>query len=122
MDHISLPLVSMESLTALEHSLEGQTALSRGFVSRYVEMWPARHARLSQAIAAGQWEEAVESALSLYSSSTMVGAERLGQMSGDLVETIKRGQHGQAREALAAVGRCGDATVIELTVRYVQAV
>lgn len=110
----------MESLTALEESLEGQTALSRGFVGRFVELWPLRYARLSEAVAAGEWNVAAESALSLYSASSMVGADRLGQMSGDLVEFLKQGKQAQVLKAMASVGACGSETIAELTVRYVQ--
>lgn len=120
MNYASLPLVCMDSLIALEQSLEGQTAVSRGFVSRYVEMWPNRFLRLSQAVASANWDEVVESAMSLYSSSSMVGADRLGHMSGDLVEFVKRGQNEQARDALPAVEECGNQTVQELLACYVK--
>lgn len=120
MDYSSLPLVSMESLKALEESLEGQTALSRGFVGRYVEMWPSRFSRLNDAMASGNWGDAAESALSLFSASAMVGAERLGQMSGDLVETLKHGNQQQARDIITAVGSCGNETVEKLTNSYLQ--
>lgn len=118
-NYSSLPLVSMESLMALEDSLEGQKVLSRGFVGRYVEMWPQRYSRLENALAAGKWDEAAESALSIFSSSVMVGAERLGQMSGDMVESLKQGSPEKAQEALPAVASCGTATVAELKVCYV---
>ncbi|WP_195849409.1 Hpt domain-containing protein [Arthrobacter sp. AQ5-05] len=120
MNYSSVPLVCMESLIALEDSLEGQTALTRGFVGRYVEMWPSRYLRLSIAFSAGQWEEATDSALSLFSSSAMVGADRLGQMSGDLVELLKQGRQEQAQDALEEVESCGNETVAELMARYVQ--
>lgn len=120
MNYSSLPLVSMESLIALEESLEGQTALTRGFVGRYVEMWPSRYLRLSSALSSGNWDEAAESALSLFSSSAMVGADRLGQMSGDLVELLKQGRQEKAQAALEEVECCGNETVVELMLRYVQ--
>lgn len=120
MQYSSLPLVSMDSLNALEESLEGQTALSRGFVGRYVELWPLRFSRLHEAVEAANWSAASESALSLFSSSAMVGAERLGQMSGDLLELLKQGTEQQVRDKISEVGRCGDETVSELTLCYVQ--
>lgn len=120
MEHSVLPLVSMESLAALEESLEGQTALSRGFVARYVELWPLRYSRLNDAVIAGSWDMAAESALSLFSSSVMVGAERLGQMSGELVELLKQGRQQEACASMTALGHCGNETVTELTVRYIQ--
>lgn len=121
MNYSSAPLVCMESLIALEDSLEGQTALTRGFVGRYVEMWPSRYLRLSNAFSAGRWEEAADSALSLYSSSAMVGADRLGQMSGDLVELLKQDRQEKAQDALEELERCGNETVAELMVCYIQA-
>ncbi|WP_354212727.1 hypothetical protein [Arthrobacter sp. UYCu511] len=104
----------------LEDSLEGQTMLSRGFVGRYVEMWPQRYARLQTALGAGNVEDAAEAALSIFSSSVMVGAERLGQMSGDMVEWIKQGHPDKAQEALNAVALCGTETMTDLKDRYVQ--
>lgn len=120
LNYSSLPLVCMDSLTALEDSLEGQVVLSRGFVGRYIEMWPQRYLRLHLALSEEDWEEATESALSLFSSSVMVGAERLGQMSGDLVEFLKQGQQQQAQNGIVEVGMCGNETVAELTERYIQ--
>lgn len=120
MNYTSLPLVSMESLRALEDSLDGQTVLSRGFVSRYVEMWPQRYTRLRDALSAGRWDEATEAGLSLFSSSVMVGADRLGQMAGDLVELLKQGRQARARDAVEALDRCGNETAAELATRYVQ--
>lgn len=120
MNYSSLPLVCMDSLAALEESLEGQTMLSRGFVGRYVEMWPQRYSRLQTALSTGNWDVAAESALSLFSSSVMVGAERLSQMSGDMVEFLKQGKQQQAQDAIVDVGLCGTETVDELTVRYVR--
>lgn len=110
----------MESLRTLEESLEGQTVLSRGFVGRYVELWPLRFSRLNDAVASRNWSAAAESALSLFSASTMVGADRLGQMSGDLVEMLKHGNQQQVRDSIEAVGTCGNETVAELTHCYVQ--
>ena len=120
MNYSSLPLVCMDSLAMLEDSLEGQTMLSRGFVGRYVEMWPQRYARLQTALGAGNVEDAAEAALSIFSSSVMVGAERLGQMSGDMVEWIKQGHPDKAQEALNAVAWCGTETMTDLKDRYVQ--
>ena len=120
MNYSSWALVSLESLLALEESLDGERALSRGFVGRYVEMWPARHARLCDALSEGNWGAATESALSLFSSSAMVGADRLGQMAGDLVELLKQGRHTQAASIIVPLGVCGNETVEQLLERYVR--
>lgn len=122
MNSSSLPLVSMASLRELEESLDGQSVLCRGFVHRYVGMWPQRLDRIRRAVDGHQWDEASEAALSLFSSSVMVGAEQLGQLAGDLVELLKQRHYGSAAECLGALSRCGDQTVAELENSYVHSV
>ncbi|PYI65827.1 hypothetical protein CVV68_16500 [Arthrobacter livingstonensis] len=120
MNTSSLPLVSMDSLRELEESLDGQSVLCRGFVHRYVQMWPQRLCRIKVAVNSHQWDEATEAALSLFSSSAMVGAEQLGQLAGDLVELLKQRHFEGASDYLAALALCGDRTAVELEDSYVQ--
>ncbi|MGA7206085.1 MAG: hypothetical protein WBX27_15785 [Specibacter sp.] len=116
----SLPLVSMESLRDLEESLDGQSVLCRGFVHRYVLMWPQRFCRIRTAVDGHLWDEATEAALSLFSSSAMVGAEQLVQLSGDLVELLQQQHFEGASRCLDPISHCGDLTIAELEHSYVQ--
>jgi len=116
----SSPLVSMEALHDLEEALDGQPVLCRGFVGRYVEMWPQRNKRIRDAVAARDWDEATEATLSLYSSSAMVGAAKLGQVAESLVVLLKEGRYGNVAETLADLEECGNLTTRELTTSYVR--
>lgn len=115
----ALPLVCTETLHSLEESLDGESALCRNFVCRYVEMWPGRFVRLHEAVSAGQKEEAIDAALSLRSSSIMVGAARLGELTSDLIKVLETGCDSMATKKLAALRRCGNQTAGQLTASYV---
>ncbi|MHA7304950.1 hypothetical protein ACX80E_06860 [Arthrobacter sp. TMN-49] len=115
----ALPLVCTATLHSLEESLDGEYTLCRNFVCRYVEMWPGRFVRLREAVAAGHHEAALDAALSLRSSSMMVGAARLGELTGDLIRILETGCNAAAATKLAALGRCGNQTACQLTASYV---
>ena len=115
----SLPLVCIATLHSLEESLDGQQSLCRNFVCRYVEMWPGRFERLRVAVMAGHHAEAMDAALSLRSSSLMVGAAQVGELSTDLIRLLEGGRHAEATKKLAMLGRCGNQTACQLTSSYV---
>lgn len=116
-----LPLVCTATLHSLEESLDGEQALCRSFVCRYVEMWPQRFSRIHLAITTGQQEDAMDAALSLRSSSIMVGAARLGELASELISLIECGRHGAAAKKLAALRLCGNQTACHLKASYVNA-
>lgn len=116
-----LPLVCTATLHALEDSLEGERALCRNFVCRYVDMWPGRFERIHAAITTGHDEDAMDSALSLHSSALMVGAARLGELTADLIRLLEAGRYGAAAKKLGALQLCGDQTAGKLTASYVNA-
>ena len=114
----SFPLVCAETLHSLEESLYGEQSLCRNFVCRYIDMWPGRFERIQNAVTAGQLEEAMDAALSLRSSSMMVGAARLGELTTDLIRLIEGGRHAEATNKLAVLGMCGNQTACQLTSSY----
>lgn len=113
-----LPLVCGAALQSLEADLDGESVLCRVFVGRYVEMWPQRCSRIQAAVAAGDWESAMDAALSLRSSSVMVGAARLGQLASNLVQLLKDDCHDDSTRNLRDLRRCGNQTMAELTACY----
>ncbi|MCQ9163339.1 Hpt domain-containing protein [Arthrobacter sp. STN4] len=114
------PLVSLAQLHELEDSLGGETALCKGFVNNYVNMWSGRFQRLASAVTAEDLDDAMDAALSLCTSSHMVGAQRLEQCTQDLIKNLRNGCLGGATAALPSLGRCGQRTVDALLERYVR--
>ncbi|WP_269938276.1 hypothetical protein [Arthrobacter sp. HY1533] len=115
----ALPLVCTETLHSLEESLDGEYALCRSFVCRYVDMWPGRFVRLFEAVASGDKDDALDAALSLRSSSMMVGAARLGKLTSDLIRDLESGCNSAANKKLTALRKCGNQTAGQLTASYV---
>lgn len=116
-----LPLVCNATLDLLEESLNGEQALCRNFVCRYVEMWPERFNRIHAAVETGHQADALDAVLSLRSSCMMVGAARLGELTDDLVQLLKRGKHAEAVQKLPALRLCGNQTAGHLSASYVNA-
>lgn len=114
----ALPLVCTATLHSLEESLDGETTLCRNFVCRYIDMWPGRFFRIREAVAAGHKEDALDAALSLRSSSMMVGAARLGELTSDLIRVLELDSNTAASKKLAALRRCGNQTAGQLTASY----
>lgn len=116
-----LPLVCAETLHLLEESLDGERALCRSFVCRFVDMWPERFRRIHEAVKTGHLENAMDAALSLRSSSMMVGAAQLGELTSGLVGTLEEGCNVTAARQLKALRLCGNRTADQLTSSYVNA-
>ncbi len=114
-----LPLVCNDTLRELEDSLFGERALCRNFVHRYIAMWPGRFERIQVALAAGNNENAMDAALSLRSSSMMVGAVRLGDLTTELIDLLEIGSHADAAKKLTALLMCGNQTTCQLTMSYI---
>lgn len=114
-----LPLVCSETLRSLEESLDDERALCLSFVCRYIDMWPGRFERIHDAVTSGHAEDALDAVLSLRSSSMMVGAARLGELSTDLLNFLERGRYAAAAKKLAALQACGNQTAYHLTSSYV---
>lgn len=109
-----LPLVCVDTLVSLQESLDGEKSLCRNFVSRYVEMWPGRFDRIHAALTSGDNEAALDSVLSLRSSSLMVGAAELGELSTDLFHLLECRSHSAALKKLPRLQSCGNQTASQL--------
>ncbi|MFC8302280.1 hypothetical protein ACFUCV_01185 [Specibacter sp. NPDC057265] len=116
-----VPLVSSETLQVLEESLNGELGLCRNFVSRFIDMWPGRFERIHEAITTAHQEDAMDAALSLRSSSMMVGGARLGAMATDIIALLEYEAYAQAATKLATLQRCGNQTTRQLKACYVNA-
>lgn len=114
------PLMSLDQLHDLEDSLGGEAAVCKGFVSNYVDMWTGRFQRLSTAIGSEDLDAAMDAALSLCTSSHMVGATRLEQCAEELIGMLRAGCLHQASMALPSLGQCGRQTVRQLVEKYVK--
>lgn len=116
-----LPLVCTATLHSLEEALDGEQVLCRNFVCRYVDMWPQRFNRICDAVTTGHQDDAMDAALSLRSSSMMVGAARLGELASDLIRLLEGGCHSAAANTLPALQLCGNQTAYHLKTSYVNA-
>ncbi|MFC9350433.1 Hpt domain-containing protein [Arthrobacter sp. NPDC057013] len=105
--------VDAEVLRDLEEQLAGPAVVQR-FIHDYVSLWPRRHETLADAIERQDAEAALDAAISLKVSSSMVGGTPLAHLAQTLQETIQAGNFPAGGELLTAVGVCGRATVNEL--------
>ncbi|MFQ4150483.1 hypothetical protein AAGW05_17660 [Arthrobacter sp. LAPM80] len=115
----TLPLVCSETLHELEDSLFGEQILCRNFICRYIDMWPGRFERIHDAVAAKHYEDAMDAVLSLRSSSMMVGAARLGDLTTEIIGLLDGGRPAAAATKLTALRLCGNQTTNQLTQSYV---
>lgn len=118
-DSTTLPLVCTETLSSLADSLDGGTASTRSFVCRFIEMWPGRFQRIHEAVAAKHADDAMDAALSLRSSSIMVGAAQLGELASDLVRMLGSGPGSVSSRQLQILEQCGNSTTRQLAASYI---
>jgi len=100
-------------LRDLEEQLAGPAIVQR-FIHDYVSLWQRRHETLAGAIERQDTEAALDAAISLKVSSSMVGGTPLARLAQNLQEVIRAGNFPAGEELLSAVGACGRATVKEL--------
>lgn len=115
------PLVCTETLHSLEESLFGERELCRNFVFRYIDMWPGRFERIHTALSSGDCEQAMDAILGLRSSSIMVGAAQLGQLSTDLIKLLEKGRLSTASHKISGLRACGIQTTSQLQASYLSA-
>lgn len=111
----ALPLVCTETLHSLEESHDGEFALCRNFVCRYVDIFVS----LFDAVSSGDKDDALDAALSLRGSSMMVGAARTGKLTSDFIWDLETGCDSATTNKLAALRTCGSQTAGQLTSGYV---
>ncbi len=111
------PLVDPAALQALATELDNPSA-AKGFARDYARMWEQRYSWLASALGSGDQAEALEAALSLKTSSAMVGGVRLAEFAGELEVFIRSGDLARATSLLAELARSGSDTVDELRNNY----
>lgn len=76
------------ALRSLVAELEGDRTAVRRFVTRYLELTDARLARIESAVAACDARQSAVAALSMRTTSTMIGAHSLAAAVADLEYTL----------------------------------
>ena len=108
----SAPVLDAEALARLSDSVEDADAAAR-FVERYVELLPARIARLSDALRLGDVAAALDASLSLKVTSSTAGARELQGLAvvieGDLRGAAIPAARTHARALPAAADRASRA-------------
>lgn len=108
-----LPLVDPTALRLLAADVGRESAAS--FARDFMRIWPRRRAALAAALTGTDRTVALDAALSLRTSSTMVGAARLAALSEELERRVRTDGPQAAAPLLPGVTHCG-----ELTVRALQ--
>ncbi|MBG6226200.1 HPt (histidine-containing phosphotransfer) domain-containing protein [Arthrobacter sp. CAN_A2] len=112
-----LPLVDLTVLSHLEQQL-GDPRPARAFARDYITAFADRYLRLARSVADQDLPSALEAALSLRNSSTMVGAGRLAALAAIFEAAVASADLDAARRALSGIERCGLDTINELEARY----
>jgi hypothetical protein len=112
-----LPLVDLTVLSSLELQLNDPCP-ARAFARDYVLGFGDRYLRLTSSIGNADLPAALDVALSLRSSSTMVGATRLSAMAASIESAVITADLEAARRVLSEIERCGLDTIRELESRY----
>jgi hypothetical protein len=107
-----LPLVDPTALRLLAADVGRESAAS--FARDFMRIWPRRRAALAAALAGTDRTVALDAALSLRTSSTMVGAARLAALSEKLERRVRTDGPQAAAPLLADVTQCGELTVLAL--------
>ena len=103
----SLPVLDRQVLAQLAEDL-GSTQLATQFSNAFAVMWPRRMARLEQAVAAGNQEQARDAAGSIQVSATMVGAAQLAASGMQILDLIEAADPAASHGALLQLHRIGD--------------
>lgn len=109
------PVLDPDALRALVADVGDDAAAC--FASRYAEMLPVRLDRLAAALRDGDSEEGYVVALSLYSSSAMVGAAALTEAAYGAAVLLRAGDIAGACAAMTNVYTCSEATLGALGAR-----
>ncbi|MEA5453441.1 Hpt domain-containing protein [Sinomonas sp. JGH33] len=104
-----LPLVDPDALRMLAEDVGPETAAS--FARDFVRIWPQRREALAAALQGTDLTRAIDAALSLRTSSVMVGASRLAALSEGLERRLRADGFDAAAGHLPEVAECGELTV-----------
>lgn len=108
-------------LKVLEEQL-GRPQMARNFAEDYSNLWGQRERRLVDSLQDGDRTAALDAAISLKVSSTMVGGVRLARLAEVLEDAVREGDLHYGALVLAMVSIHGPATVSELEHRYLRKV
>jgi HPt (histidine-containing phosphotransfer) domain-containing protein len=112
-----LPLVDPTVLSSLEQQLN-DPGPAKAFAQDYVIGFGDRFLRLANSIGNADLPAALDVALSLRSSSTMVGANRLSALAASFESAVLTADLETARRVLPEIERCGLDTIRELESQY----
>jgi hypothetical protein len=107
-----LPLVDPTALRLLAEDVGARSASS--FARDFTRIWPRRREALAAALAGTDLTVALDAALSLRTSSTMVGAARLAALTEELERRLRADGPVAAAALVPAVNACGELTIVEL--------
>ncbi|WP_427174700.1 Hpt domain-containing protein [Arthrobacter sp. 92] len=113
-----LPLFDPAVLRDLEEQL-GRADIALDFAREYANMWEKRRRHLVESMQRQDREAALDAAISLKVSSSMVGAVRLAHQTATLESTIRSGNLNAAGALLSLVAGSGIATMNELQASYI---
>jgi HPt (histidine-containing phosphotransfer) domain-containing protein len=88
-DAFARPLLDPSVLERLRDDLEDDEGIWKVFVQNFIAQLPARTEKLRLTLTTGDLKGAIDAALSLKTSSQMVGAERLAGMALDLEKELR---------------------------------
>lgn len=106
-------------LLELEDQL-GRADLATNFAKDYAALWEQREYRLTASLADGDCDAALDAAISLKVTSTMIGALRLARLAQALESAVHAGDVNRGGSILALILVHGRATVNELRVEYLR--
>jgi HPt (histidine-containing phosphotransfer) domain-containing protein len=112
-NHIEAPLVSRDVLDSLELEIQDSTAYV-AYVSRNMEMWPARYQRLADAILQRDGATSMNAMVSLRSAGQMVGAVKLADIAFRMEGALRNGKFEVAEALLPELRSCGLETLDQL--------
>lgn len=108
-----LPLLDVGVLAELEDELAG-SGLAQRFARDNLAMWEQRFSKLAEAVASLDREAALDAAISLKVSSTMVGGIRLAKLAEVLEALVRRGDFPRGLVVVDSIAVTGGKTVSEL--------
>lgn len=112
------PILDLAEFQVFEDQLDNPRT-ARSFASDFARLWRVRYQNLAAAVERRDAVAALDTILSLRTSSAMVGAVRLEYLAGQLEEHVVNGEFRDARSLLEDIADCGELTVRELRGSYV---
>ncbi|SEB92096.1 hypothetical protein SAMN04489806_2129 [Paramicrobacterium humi] len=107
--------VDARCLERLCADLGGDMAAIRGFVSTFMKLWPGRLARVTSAAERADFDDLLDSTLSIRSASRMLGAMRLDYVAEDVERSGRAGDISHVRCLIPSLATTGEQTLDALT-------